>query len=29
EVNALIAFIKTLTGTNVYSDPKWSSPFKQ
>mgnify|MGYP006188031515 FL=1 len=28
EVNALIAFIKTLTGTNVYSDPKWSSPFK-
>jgi cytochrome c peroxidase len=29
EVDALIAFIKTLTGTNVYSDPKWSSPFKQ
>ena len=29
EVNALIAFIKTLTGTNVYSDPKWASPFKQ
>ncbi len=29
EVNALIAFIKTLTGSNVYSDPKWSSPFKQ
>ena len=29
EVNALIAFIKTLTGTNVYIDPKWSSPFKQ
>jgi cytochrome c peroxidase len=28
EVNALIAFIKTLTGNNVYSDPKWSSPFK-
>lgn len=28
EVNALIAFIKTLTGTNVYTDPKWSSPFK-
>lgn len=28
EVNALIAFIKTLTGTNVYIDPKWSSPFK-
>ncbi|BDB57377.1 cytochrome-c peroxidase [Flavobacterium ammonificans] len=29
EVNALTAFIKTLTGTNVYVDPKWSSPFKQ
>ena len=29
EVNALIAFIKTLTGTNVYNDTKWSSPFKQ
>jgi cytochrome c peroxidase len=29
EVNALIAFIKTLTGTNVYTDPKWSTPFKQ
>jgi cytochrome c peroxidase len=29
EVNALIAFIKTLTGTNVYNDAKWSSPFKQ
>lgn len=28
EVNALIAFIKTLSGTNVYIDPKWSSPFK-
>jgi len=28
EVNALIAFIKTLTGTTVYTDPKWSSPFK-
>jgi cytochrome c peroxidase len=28
EVNALIAFIKTLTGTNVYTDSKWSSPFK-
>lgn len=27
EVNALIAFIKTLTGTAVYTDPKWSSPF--
>jgi cytochrome c peroxidase len=28
EVNALTAFIKTLTGTNVYVDPKWSNPFK-
>jgi cytochrome c peroxidase len=27
EVNAVIAFLKTLSGTNVYSDPKWSSPF--
>ncbi len=27
EVNALIAFIKTLTGTNVYIDAKWSTPF--
>jgi cytochrome c peroxidase len=29
EVNAVTAFIKTLTGTNVYIDPKWSNPFKQ
>lgn len=29
EVNAVTAFIKTLTGTNVYIDTKWSSPFKQ
>jgi len=27
EVNAVIAFLKTLSGTNVYTDPKWSSPF--
>lgn len=27
EVNSLIAFIKTLSGTNVYVDTKWSSPF--
>jgi len=27
EVNATIAFIKTLSGTNVYSDAKWSNPF--
>ncbi|MFV5690027.1 hypothetical protein ACM55M_15530 [Flavobacterium sp. ZT3R25] len=28
EVNALIAFLKTLSGTNIYIDSKWSSPFK-
>ncbi len=28
EVNALIAFLKTLGGTNVYSDVKWSDPFR-
>jgi cytochrome c peroxidase len=28
EVNAVIAFIGTLAGTNVYTDPKWSDPFK-
>lgn len=27
EVNATIAFIKTLSGTNIYVDSKWSSPF--
>lgn len=27
EVDAVIAFLKTLTGTNLYVDPKWSSPF--
>jgi cytochrome c peroxidase len=27
EVNAVIAFLKTLSGTNVYIDSKWSSPF--
>lgn len=27
EVNATIAFLKTLSGTGVYSDPKWSDPF--
>ncbi len=27
EVNAVIAFIKTLSGTNVYTDAKWSDPF--
>lgn len=27
EVNAVIAFLRTLSGTNVYTDTKWSSPF--
>ena len=27
EVNALIAFLRTLSGNNVYSDRKWGSPF--
>lgn len=27
EVNALIAFLKTLSGTDVYSNVKWSTPF--
>lgn len=27
EVSALVAFLKTLSGTNVYTDPKWSDPF--
>lgn len=27
EVNALIAFLKTLAGTDVYNNSKWSSPF--
>jgi cytochrome c peroxidase len=29
EVNATMAFIKTLAGTNVYTDARWSNPFKQ
>ena len=29
ESAAIIAFIKTLTGKNVYTDKKWSSPFQQ
>ncbi|MFY7900460.1 MAG: cytochrome-c peroxidase [Chitinophagaceae bacterium] len=28
EKYALIAFLKTLTGSNVYTDAKWSNPFK-
>jgi cytochrome c peroxidase len=27
EVNSVIAFLKTLSGTNVYIDAKWSDPF--
>lgn len=27
EISAIIAFIKTLSGTNVYTDAKWSNPF--
>lgn len=27
EVNALMAFLKTLSGSNVYIDSKWSNPF--
>jgi cytochrome c peroxidase len=28
EVNSLTAFIKTLSGTKIYTDSKWSSPFQ-
>ena len=27
EKDALVAFIRTLAGSNVYADPKWSNPF--
>lgn len=27
EVNAVIAFLRTLSGTDVYTNPKWSNPF--
>jgi len=27
EISALIAFLQTLSGTNVYIDKKWSDPF--
>lgn len=27
EVEAVVAFIKTLSGTNIYTDEKWSDPF--
>ena len=29
EVNAIVAFIKTLSGNNVYTDERWSDPFLQ
>ena len=28
EVDAVIAFLKTLTGTAIYTDQRWSDPFK-
>ena len=28
EVNSVIAFLQTLSGTNVYTDVKWSNPFQ-
>lgn len=28
EVNSVIAFLQTLSGTNVYSDSKWGNPFR-
>lgn len=27
EKDAIEAFLRTMTGTNVYTDPKWSNPF--
>jgi cytochrome c peroxidase len=27
EIAAVVAFLKTLAGTNVYIDKKWSTPF--
>ena len=27
EVNAVIAFMNTLNGVNVYTDKKWGNPF--
>ncbi len=27
ERDAVIAFLKTLTGTSIYTDPRWSDPF--
>lgn len=28
EINSVVAFLKTLSGTNIYTDSKWSNPFK-
>lgn len=28
EVNATVAFLRTLSGTKVYTDARWSNPFK-
>lgn len=28
EKDAIVAFVKTLTGTNVYTDERWSDPFE-
>jgi cytochrome c peroxidase len=28
EIAAVVSFLKTLAGTNVYTDKKWSTPFK-
>jgi cytochrome c peroxidase len=28
EVNAMVAFLRTLSGTNVYTDSKWRNPFR-
>jgi cytochrome c peroxidase len=27
EVNAVVAFIRTLSGQNIYTDKKWGNPF--
>lgn len=27
EINAVVAFLETLSGTNVYADKKWANPF--
>jgi len=28
EINSVIAFLKTLAGTDVYTNEKWSNPFE-